>query len=163
MSQPDLDAEQRRAMVETISRSTPHAKALGFELMAVDNARAWARMPYRADLVGDPTTGVIAGGVVTAFLDQVSGMAVFAASASGYSPAATIDLRIDYMRSAAPGLDIFAQAHCYKLTRSIAFVRAIAYDKDPDDPIANATAAFMVNSSSEADIGRNSKPRKSSP
>jgi len=26
-------------------------------------------------------------------------------------------------------------AHCYKLTRSVAFLRGVAYDEDPDDPM----------------------------
>ena len=35
-------------------------------------------------------------------------------------------------------------AHCYKLTRSIAFVRAVAWDVDPADPVATAQAAFAL-------------------
>ena len=91
----------------------------------------------------DPDTGVIAGGVVTTLLDHACGQAVYMAIGSPTS-IATLDLRIDYMRAAEPGLDIFARAHCYKLTRRIAFVRATAYDKDPEDPVATAQAAFML-------------------
>ena len=100
----------------------------------------------RPDLVGDPDTGVIAGGVVTTLLDHACGQAVFAALMQ-FTSIATLDLRIDYMRAAEPGLDVYARAHCYKLTRSIAFVRATAYDRDPGDPVATAQAAFMLNTS----------------
>ena len=48
------------------------------------------------------------------------------------------------MRAATPRADIIAEAHCYKLTRSVAFVRAHAYDADPQDPIATAQAAFIL-------------------
>jgi uncharacterized protein (TIGR00369 family) len=127
----------------------PQAAALGFELVEVGSAEATVRAPYRAELVGDPDTGVIAGGVVTTLLDQTCGQAVWNALDQATS-IATLDLRIDYMRAAEPGLDIFAHAHCYKLTRSVAFVRAQAYDRDPADPIATAQAAFMLDS----DAGR---------
>jgi len=37
---------------------------------------------------------------------------------------------------------VIAMARCYKLTRSIAFVRATAYEDDEADPIATVQAAF---------------------
>ena len=57
---------------------------------------------------------------------------------------ATLDLRIDYQKPATPGLDIKAHAVCYRVTRSIAFVRATAYQDAEDDPVATATACFMI-------------------
>jgi uncharacterized protein (TIGR00369 family) len=128
----------------TMSRFTPQAHALGIEITRVDTPRAWARVAYRADLVGDPDTGVVAGGVITTLLDQVCGVAAVSALAQP-APVATIDIRIDYMRPAAPGRDVIAEAHCYKIGKSVAFVRAVAYEDAPDDPIAHAAAAFMIN------------------
>jgi acyl-coenzyme A thioesterase PaaI-like protein len=37
---------------------------------------------------------------------------------------------------------VIALARCYKLTRSIAFVRASAYEDDEANPVATAQAAF---------------------
>ena len=126
---------------------SPHAQALGFEFVSSEKAWATLKLPFREDLVGDPDSGVIAGGAVTALLDHVCGHAVMMAI-DFMTPIATLDLRIDYMRAAEPGLGVFAEAHCYKVTRSIAFVRASAWDKDRDDPLATAQAAFMINSDS---------------
>ncbi len=128
-------------MVEIV----PQASALGFKLLSVEPSRGSIFTPWREELVGDPDTGVIAGGVITALLDHVCGLAVTSRSLEGgFLSTATLDLRIDYMRPAAPRADITASAHCYKLTRSIAFVRAHAYDADPEDPIATAQAAFIL-------------------
>jgi uncharacterized protein (TIGR00369 family) len=124
-------------------RECPQAVAIGMETVSWDGPNANLRVPYKPELVGDPDTGVIAGGVVTTLLDHTCGQAVMAALGAP-TPIATLDLRIDYMRAAEPGLDIQARAHCYKLTHSIAFVRATAYDRSIDDPVATAQAAFML-------------------
>jgi uncharacterized protein (TIGR00369 family) len=129
-------------------RECPQAVALGLETVSWETNIATLKVGYKPELVGDPDTGVIAGGVVTTLLDHACGQAVMAALGAP-TPIATLDLRIDYMRAAEPGLDIFARAHCYKLTRSIAFVRATAYDRDQDDPLATAQAAFMLTGAAE--------------
>jgi uncharacterized protein (TIGR00369 family) len=135
---------------------TPQAQALGMRLVSVSPARAVAEIAWREDLVGDPSTGVIASGVVTTLLDNTCGMAAFAALKEPASTA-TLDLRIDYMRPAKVGATVRAEAHCYRLTRTVAFVRTFAFDgDDPDDPVASAQAAFMMGTGRKA--GQNRKP-----
>ncbi len=151
---PDAARQQLAGMM----RFTPYAHAIGLRLERMEQARVWGRVASRDDLIGDPTTGVIAGGVITAMLDHLSGASVIAALQAP-QPIATLDLRIDYMRPAAPGRDVLAMAHCYKLTRSVAFTRAIAYQDDPDDPIANAVGAFMLASDGGRGAGANLPPR----
>jgi len=120
-----------------------HPRALGFEFISMEEGRGVLKLPYREDLAGDAGAGVIAGGVVTAMLDHVGGLAVLSALKAPGFPA-TLDLRIDYQRPAEPGRDLYAEAHCYKLTRTIAFVRAHAYEDDPGRPVATAQATFVV-------------------
>ena len=115
----------------------------GLRLDRVAPGESWSSLPYRPVFVGDTATGVLHGGVVTAMLDESCGMAVQLAL-DGTRAIATLDLRIDYQKPATPGLDIRAHAVCYRTTRSIAFVRATAYQDSEDDPVATATACFMV-------------------
>lgn len=162
MSQPPSsyasgdDALQR---VKAMVRFTPQAQAIGMEITQIEPARVWGLVPYKPELIGDPETGVIAGGVITTFLDTLSGMSAVAAMETP-TTVATIDLRIDYMRPATPGQNVLAEAHCYKLGRSVAFVRAVAYDETPDNPIAHAAAAFMVNSNNGRKFGANLRKKK---
>ena len=115
----------------------------GLRLDRAAPGEAWSSLPYRPVFVGDTETGVLHGGVVTAMLDESCGMAVQLAL-DGTRAIATLDLRIDYQKPATPGLDIKAHSVCYRITRSIAFVRSTAYQESEDDPVATATACFMV-------------------
>lgn len=156
----DQTVEHLRQAVHLLLGGMPQARALGLKLEELGPARAVLRVPYDAKLVGDLETGVIHGGVVTTLLDNTCGVAVTAAMA-GLTSTATLDLRIDYMRSAEPGRDIFGEAVCYKLTRTIAFVRATAYTDTSDDPIATAQATFILDSNAGRVMGANLKPRAS--
>lgn len=128
---------------------SPHAQALGLALDGLGPGRATLRVPYREDLIGDPDTGVLHGGVVTALLDHACGVAAFSGLGAKETPA-TLDLRIDYMRPAEPGKSIIAEAECVRAHGLIAFVRATAHDGDESDPVAMASAAFMVTRPSKA-------------
>ncbi len=140
-----LDPDQLRQAFVSMASTGPQASALGFRFRSAEGPRGSIEVPWREDLVGDPDTGVIAGGVVTSLLDHTCGLAITSAAGAGLLSTATLDLRIDYMRAAAPRAGVICEAHCYKITRTIAFVRAQAWDADPADPIATAQAAFVIN------------------
>nr|HEX4315248.1 PaaI family thioesterase [Kofleriaceae bacterium] len=125
------------------SDSIPHNHALAIEVLEVGKGEARFRLPYDARLVGNPDLGVLHGGAITSLLDGTSGAAVFAALAQ-LTPIATLDLRIDYLRPADPGRDVFARATCYKVTRNVAFTRAVAYHDDEADAIASSVGTFML-------------------
>ncbi|WP_293576014.1 PaaI family thioesterase [Phaeobacter sp.] len=130
-----------RQFIEAI----PHARELGMKVESISDGSAEISMPYDEKLIGDPDTGVIHGGAVSALMDTCCGAAVMChASAPGGT--ATIDLRIDYMRAATPGQTILTRATCHHMTRNVAFVRAVAMDDDQDNPVATAVGAFTVES-----------------
>lgn len=139
MTQDDRKQKLARQFIEAI----PYSKALNIRLDEIGDGKAALSMPYDPALVGDPRTGVIHGGAVSALMDTCGGAAVMA-HPSGPMATATMDLRIDYMRAATPGQRITARAECYHVTRAVAFVRAVALDEDSDRPVATASGAFTV-------------------
>ena len=129
---------------ETVKKffmNLPFSKFLGLTLDRLGDGKAVMSMPYQQKLIGNPKTGVIHGGVVTTLLDTCCGAAVMTAGHPKFSTA-TIDLRIDYMRSAEPQHEIIAEAMCYRVTNSVVFARATALDGTQETPVATATGAF---------------------
>lgn len=100
-------------------------------------------LPWRDDLVGNEETGVLASGPIISLMDNVTSMSVWTLC-KRFVPHATLDLRIDYMRAAVPGRTVIGHGECYKLTRTISFIRGIAHDGDPDDPVAHVAGTFMA-------------------
>lgn len=137
------DFEARRKLIAQAIEMAPHMAALGIRLESFDPARAIMRLPYSENLVAYKETGVLAGGAVFSLMDSVCGMAVLAALKS-LRPVATLDLRLDYMKPAAAGSDLFGAADCMRVTRHVAFVRGVAYHEREDDPIAHATGTFAL-------------------
>lgn len=130
-------------MASAFRNMVPLNAALELEALDCDLGVAVMKLPWRADLVGNPVRGVLHGGAITALIDACSGAAVFFALPKGV-PIATLDLRIDYLKPATPHLAVIARAECYRVGRNVAFTRAIAYHDDPSDPIASSAGTFMI-------------------
>ena len=122
---------------------TPHAAYLAIRVVETGPGFGVCAVPFREELVGDPRRRVIFGGAITTLIDHASGLAV-ACALEELTAIATIDLRVDYLRAAEPDLELYARADCYRLTRNVAFVRAVAWDRTPEDPFASALGTFML-------------------
>ncbi|HUS67961.1 MAG TPA: PaaI family thioesterase [Kofleriaceae bacterium] len=146
---PTDPSERARAvkMLAQLNRGfhqvVPHNRALGLEMVALEDGEARMRLPYSLDLVGNPESGVLHGGAISSLMDACCGASVFMKLRSPV-PIATLDLRIDYLRPAEAGRDVLAHGVCFRVTRNVAFVRGVAYHEDEDDPVAAATGAFML-------------------
>lgn len=119
-----------------------HGGVLGIAYRAHGPDWAELELPWRADLVGDPTRGVLASGPIVALMDMATSLAVWM-KRGGFVPHATLDLRVDYLRPALPERVLVGRGECYRVTRSIAFVRGIAHEGDADDPVAHVAGTFM--------------------
>jgi len=139
-----MPPDERLALFQQwFSDSIPHNKALGIKVVSFGRGRASMRIEWQPNLVGNPETGVLHGGAITAMLDACSGMSV-ATLLKQPEPFATLDLRIDYTRPATPHQPVIAEAECYRMTANVAFTRALAHQGDRDNPVAGCAGTFMM-------------------
>ena len=120
-----------------------HNSWLGMQFRGIGDGWVELSLPWHEKLVADEESGILASGPIVSLMDMTAGLAVWLRRDS-YKPHVTMDLRVDYMRPARPRAPLIARAECYRHTRTIAFVRGIAYDGTPDDPVAHAAGTFMI-------------------
>jgi|TARA_B110000263_G_scaffold226162_1_gene217595 uncharacterized protein (TIGR00369 family) len=119
-----------------------HGAALGFKLTRVGRGEVEMTFPYKEEVVGNPITGVVHGGVIVSLLDTCCGCAAITVlDRRAITP--TMDLRLDYMHPAEPKKPIFVSAKVYRNTANVIFCRGSAWQGDEDNPIAHCVATFM--------------------
>lgn len=124
------------------ARKVGHGGALG--ILYVGHGPDWVELglDWKEKLVGVPETGVLASGPIVSLMDMATSVAIWV-RLGRFRHQATLDLRVDYLRPAAPGRAVIGRGECYAVRRSIAFVRGVAHDGDPDDPLAHVSGTFM--------------------
>jgi uncharacterized protein (TIGR00369 family) len=124
-----------------------HGGWLGINYHASGDDWVELALPWREELVGIDGSaagmGVLASGPIISLMDNATSMSVWTLCGR-FVPHATLDLRVDYMRAATPGQTVIGRGECYKLTRTISFIRGIAHDGDPADPVAHVIGTFMA-------------------
>jgi len=113
---------------------------LGIKVVTARENELILELPYSEKIIGNPDTGVIHGGAITTLMDTTAGAGVLCGMPE-FELCPTLDLRVDYMRSAKPGQSVFARASCYRSTKNIIFMRCEAYQLDRT--VAHCVATFM--------------------
>ena len=138
MTQPGF----HEALLANFTRVIPHSRDVGMVVDALDATGAKAHLPFRPEWLGDTERGLIHTGVITTLVDTMSGLAALC-GAGRFEPMPTLDLRMDYLRPALPEKTLHVRAECYRITRSIAFVKAWAWQDDEQQPVAVSQSTFM--------------------
>ena len=128
---------------EFLTSRLGHGRVLGTNYRAHGPDWAELELPYDERLIGNVDTGVIASGPILSLMDMATSIGVWL-RANSFVAHATLDLRVDYLRPATPGKTVVGHGECYRLTRSIAFVRGQAHDGDPSNPLAHVAGTFMA-------------------
>ncbi|CAM3571162.1 PaaI family thioesterase [Halomonas lysinitropha] len=138
--QTPSNADWRRALTRFVT-VIPHTRELGLEVLEVAPALTTMRLPWRDDLLGDTTRGLVHGGVLTMLLDTVCGSAVLPAlPAPEVCP--TLDLRVDHFRPGVAGQAIFAEARVIRITESVVFTEGTLW-QETGRPLARGIGNFV--------------------
>ena len=119
-----------------------HGKTLGLKMTEINRGEINLVFPYKEEVVGNPLTGVVHGGVIVSLLDTACGSAAMTVLTTP-AVAPTMDLRLDYMHPAEPYEPVYVSAKVYRNTSNVLFCRGSAWQDDPDNPIAHCVATFM--------------------
>jgi uncharacterized protein (TIGR00369 family) len=129
-------------------------RVLGLRITSFDPQRARARIEMREDLIGHFQHRRLHGGVISATLDAMGGLAVMLAIGARhleeppqerlarFSKLGTIDLRVDYLRPAT-GPHFDASAETIRLGSRVASTRMELHDAD-GRLVASGAAAYIV-------------------
>jgi uncharacterized protein (TIGR00369 family) len=119
----------------------PYAELLGLSIEPGDPAPTLV-MPFGADVVGRP--GFLHGGAIGGLLEMAAVTALHQAlAAEAGGRVKPINLTVDYMRG---GRDKPTRARgiVTRLGNRVANVDAIAWQDDPDKPIARAQLNYLI-------------------
>lgn len=113
LSTIEFEPEYVAALTDIFERQIVFNQMLGLKITGVRPERVTGRIDMRHELIGHPAYNRVHGGVISASLDAMGGLAVLAAlgarhmdepvaqRANRFARLGTIDLRIDYLR---PGI-----------------------------------------------------------
>lgn len=121
--------------------SIPYARLLGVRVEETASGLLCV-MPFRGDLVGNVVLPAVHGGVVGAFL-ELTALLQLVELAGEERVARPINFSIDYLRSAGPR-DTIGRAEIVKHGRRIANVRVVAWQDEPDKPVAAGIGNFLL-------------------
>ncbi len=141
-----ISPETIDAMLPTILQ-IPYARHLGFRLLR-DGTDIIGRMAYADALVGNPAVHALHGGTLGALMELTAVCKLLTLARTTAVPK-TVDISIEFLRSAGR-FDTFARATVTRHGRRVANVRIVAYQDDPQRPVAAATAHFLLASSPAA-------------
>ena len=126
---------------EALREAIPYTQFMGITAEVVDDD-VIGKMKYSDHLVGNATVPALHGGTLGALMEST---AIFKLLWHGETEAVpkTINITVEYLRSAR-AQDTFAKAVFTRHGRRVANVRVFAYQDEPDEPVAVATAHFLL-------------------
>ena len=138
------EAERRRRLIAFFEQGIPLHVWLGLRVEQVAPGRCLVRVPYRPELIGDPTRPALHGGVATTLADAAGGLAVFT-RLGPTDRTSTVDLRMDFLRHGQPDADLWCSAQVIRLGNRVAVTDCEVWQEgEPRRTLGKARAVYNV-------------------
>lgn len=145
--------DQLRELFHSIEELIPFNRYLGIRAESIDADGTVVHIGMRDELIGNFQHGILHGGVISATLDVVGGMAAMVAavlredsieeSMQKLRPTSTVDLRVDYLRPGA-GTEFTAKGYVLRAGSRVAVTR-MEFHSESGDLIAVGTGTYIYN------------------
>jgi uncharacterized protein (TIGR00369 family) len=149
-----FEPEYVEALRTLFEQTIAFNRVLGLRIVAIRPGSVDGSLAMKPKLIGHPTHQRLHGGVISASLDAMAGLAIIAAIGARHmdEPPAqrmhrfarlgTIDLRIDYLRPAT-GASFTLSAEVLRLGSRVASTR-MDFRDDAGELLASGAAAYIV-------------------
>lgn len=127
----------------------PFNKYIGLELAELETGSAKAIIKFKPELVGDVRIQAIHGGVISACMDAVGGMAGITTLNSIEDKIVTVDMRVDYIRSAR-NTDLIFEAKVVRSGNKIITTNMQVYAAIDTVLVAEGRGVYHVSRKKEA-------------
>lgn len=136
------------AIEQFFAEGIPFNRFLGLRLTGLGRGWASATLPFKPELIGDPTRPALHGGVISMMADTLGGAAVFTLIDPG-DKVATIDLRVDYLRPGRPE-DLLATAWVIRLGNRVGVASIeLSHPGQPDELVAIGKGVYVIKRAAE--------------
>lgn len=126
---------------QSLIQHIPYARALGMDV-GIEDGQLVGELPFDQHLIGDLGAAALHGGSIGGFLESTAIVTLLWEIEETQTPK-TINLTVEYLSSGRPKTT-FARAEITRHGRRVAKVRAVAWQDDPETPIAAAYAHFLL-------------------
>lgn len=121
----------------------PFNKYIGLELTELTEGFAKASIRFKPELVGDSRIQAVHGGVISAAMDAVGGIAGIATLHSFEDKIVTVDMRVDYIRSAR-NTDLIIEARIVRSGNKIITTNMQVFAVNDNTLVAEGRGVYHV-------------------
>jgi uncharacterized protein (TIGR00369 family) len=136
-----LDLDVLKQVAEEL---VPFNKWLGMKVEQMEQGRVTISIPWRPEIVGDPTVPALHGGVIGAVADATGGIAVWTMVENPATRISTVDMRVDYLR---PGRQetLVAEAHVIRFGARLGWADVRLFHPGREtETVATARAVYAI-------------------